>query len=481
MSELLNERDEKGFFEHLNKVASEIKKRDKIVIIHHYDADGLTSGAIAIKALEREGKKIEHLCLKQVYKENVDEIKSLGENFLFVDFGSGQLDYLIDDLGEDHLFILDHHQPSKINGIIPKLKWHVNPLLYGIDGGKEISGAGVTFFFAKSLNKTNKDLVNLALIGAVGDMQDFSGKLIGLNRELLKIGEEEGIISVKTDLRLYGRISRPLTSYLMFSSNPILPELTANKENCVAFLRHAQIPLKDPFTEEWLSYEDLNEEKKQALSSALITHLAMHNVSEWKIKELIGEIYTLENEDPKSPLRDAKEAATLGNSCGRHAKPEVALNVYLGDRNVNSFYGQALDLIDEHRRELRKGIEFVQKNGVQEKKSFYFFDAGNVIQDSLVGIIAGMLYGSVIDENKPIIALARNEDDSIKISGRGTSALIRRGLNLGLAFKEIGKKIDGVEGGGHKIAAGCKVPSEKIDEFLELLDVELTNQLSIKE
>ncbi|MFA5763459.1 MAG: DHH family phosphoesterase [archaeon] len=481
MSELIGERNEKGFFEHLDKVANEIKTRDNIVVIHHYDADGLTSGAIAIKALEREGKKIEHLCLKQVYKENVAQIKEMGENFLFVDFGSGQLEYLIDDLGEEHLFILDHHQPSKINGVIPKLKWHVNPLLYGIDGGKEISGAGVTFFFAKALNEKNKDLVNLALIGAVGDMQDFSGKLIGLNRELLKIGEEEKIISVKTDLRLYGRISRPLTSFLMFSSSPILPGLTADKDACLTFLRHAQIPLKDPFTDEWLSYEDLNEEKKQALSSALIMHLVMRDVPEWKIQSLVGEIYTLENETPKSPLRDAKEAGTLGNSCGRHAKPEVALNVYLGDRNVNSFYGQALDLIDEHRRELRKGIEYVQTNGVQEKKSFYFFDAKNVIQDSLVGIIAGMLYGSVIGENKPIIALARNEDESIKISGRGTSALIRRGLNLGLAFKEIGKKIEGVEGGGHAVAAGCKVPSEKIDEFLKLLDVELANQLSIKE
>jgi single-stranded-DNA-specific exonuclease len=481
MSELIGGRNEEGFFNHLAKVAEEIKKRDRIVVIHHYDADGLTSGAIAIKTLQREGKVITHLCLKQVYKENVEEIKKMGENFLFVDFGSGQLDYLIDDLGEDHLFILDHHQPSKINGIIPNLPWHVNPLMYGIDGGKEISGAGVTFFFSKAMNEKNKDLVNLALIGAVGDMQDFSGKLIGLNRKLIEIGKEEKIIETKIDLRLYGRISRPLLSFLMFSSSPILPDLTANKENCATFLRHAQIPLKDPFTDEWLAYEDLNPEKKQALASALITHMASHDVPEWKIQSLLGEIYTLTNEEPKSPLRDAKEAATLGNSCGRHAMPGVALKVYLGDRSVDSFYGQALELIAEHRRALRSGIEFVQKNGVEEKNSFYFFDAGNVIQDSLVGIIAGMLYGSVIDENKPIIALARNEDGTIKVSGRGTSTLIRRGLNLGLAFKEIGNKMEGVEGGGHAIAAGCKVPGESLDEFLKELNTVLSAQLSIKE
>ena len=95
----------------------------------------------------------------------------------------------------------------------------------------------------------------------------------------------------------------------------------------------------------------------------------------------------------------------------------------------------------------------------------------------MVGIIAGMLYGSVIDENKPIIALARNEDESIKISGRGTSSLIRRGLNLGLAFKDLGKEIEGTQGGGHAIAAGAKVPSEKINEVLEKLDEIFSSQI----
>ena len=218
MSEIIGERNEKGFFEEIDKLVKKIRTLDEIVVVHHYDADGLTSGAIAIKALKREGKTVKHLCLKQVYKENLDEIKALGKNFLFVDFGSGQIDYLL-ELGEENLFILDHHQPVKINDEIPKLKYHINPLLFGIDGGKEISGAGVSFFFALALNQKNKDLVTLALIGAVGDMQDFSGKLIGLNRKLLDIGIETNLIEVKNDLRLYGRISRPLLSYLMFVSN----------------------------------------------------------------------------------------------------------------------------------------------------------------------------------------------------------------------------------------------------------------------
>lgn len=475
MQEELGERNEAGFFQAIQEMADEIKKRDDFVVVHHYDADGVTSGAITAKALQRAGKKVKTKWLKQLYKEDIDEIKSLGKNFLFVDFGSGQLDYLIEELGEK-FFILDHHQPIKVKGKVPALKWHINPMLFGISGGRELSGAGAAFFFAKALDENNKDLSALAIVGALGDMQDYSGKLIGMNREIIKIAEQEKLLSVKTDLRLYGRISRPLTQYLMFSSSPILPGLTANHDACLAFLNENNIPLKDPFTEQWLSYEDLPEEEKKKLSSAILMHLSSEGVPEWKMKELIGEVYTLEKEPPKSPLRDGKEFATMMNACGRHGMADVGLEVCLGDRKGK--YAEALALMQEHKTALRKGIEFVEKNGVEEREQFYFFDAQGEIQDSIVGIIAGMLYGSVIEENKPIIALARNDDGTVKASGRGTSYLVRNGLNIGLALKELQAEIPGLEGGGHKIAAGAKLPEEHLALFLEKLGEKFKEQLS---
>ncbi|MFA6064943.1 MAG: DHH family phosphoesterase [archaeon] len=475
-SEELGERDESGFFAVIDKIALEVKKRDDFVVVFHYDADGCASGAIAVKALEREGKKVATLCLKQLYKENIPQITALGKNYLFVDFGSGQLDYLKQEFNDD-FFVLDHHQPCLVDGKVLAHKFHANPLLFGINGGTELSGAGVTFFFANALNEKNKDLSVLAIVGACGDMQESRGALEGLNRKIMQIAEEEKLLSVKKDLRLFGRISRPLVSFLCFSSNPILPQLTANEENCVAFIKGLGIPLKDPFTERYLSYEDLSLDQKRSLSSALIMHLSNYGVEEWKIKELIGEVYTLEKEKEKSPLRDAKEFATALNSAGRHKQPNVALNVCMGDRNPSGEYGNIIALLDEHRAALRNGIEFIHNHGISERKTFYFFDAKDQIEESLVGIIAGMLYGSVIQENKPIIALARNSDGTVKASGRGTSALLRRGLNIGAALKEIGLVIPGVEGGGHKIAAGAKIPSDKVEEFLDLLEKKFESQL----
>lgn len=441
-------RDEKGFFEDLKRVALEVKKRDNFVVIFHHDADGSASGAIAIKALEREGKKVSSICLKQLYKENIPQIKALGENYLFVDFGSGQIDYLTEAFGENY-FVLDHHQPVLIEGVMPKCKFQVNPLLFGINGGTEISGSGVTFFFALELNKNNFDLSVLGIVGALGDMQDFNFdySLIGLNRKILNIGVENKLIEVKKDLRLYGRVSRPLVSFLTFSTNPLLPGLTANEDNVKSFLTQLEIPLKDPFTEKWLSYKDLTFEKQRELTSALLVLLLENNTPEWKINELIGEVYTFSKENPYSPLSDGKEYATMLNACSRNKHSEIALRVCMGDRNEG--YSQAISLMDIHRENLRRGIEFIKQKGIDEKSSFYFFDAGKNIDESIVGVIAGMLYGSIISETKPIIALAHNEDGSIKASGRGTSELVRRGLNIGGALKEISQIVQGVEGGGH--------------------------------
>lgn len=472
------ERNEEGFFFAIKELAREIKKRDNFVVIFHHDADGSASGAIAIKALEREGKKVFSICLKQLYKENIPQIKELGENYLFVDFGSGQLDYLTEAFGENY-FVLDHHQPIMVDGVMPECKWQVNPLLFGINGGTEISGSGVTFFFALALNEKNFDLSVLGIVGALGDMQDanHSCALIGMNRKILEIGKEHRLIEVKKDLRLYGRISRPLVSFLMFSSSPVLPGLTANEENVKAFLTGLDIPLKDPYTEKWLAYNDLSFEQQRELTSSLLVLLLENDTPEWKIAELIGEVYTFTKENSSSPLCDGKEFATMLNACSRNKHSEIALSVCKGDRN--SGYSQAVALMDEHRENLRRGIEFIKQKGIEERSSFYFFDAGSTIDESIVGVIAGMLYGSIISETKPIIALARNLDGTTKASGRGTSELVRRGLNIGGALKEISQTIEGVEGGGHRIAAGAKIPSEKLDEVLYLLEEKFKEQLGL--
>lgn len=451
-------------------MAAEFKKRDNWALVTNYDADGLSAGAILGLTMKRLNKSFQTLVLKQLYPEHAEPIRKLGSNYFFCDFGSGQLDFLKKEFGEN-FFVLDHHQPLPVPHDL-----HANPLLFGFDGGTELSAAGLAFLFAKTVDPKNIDLAGLAIVGAMGDMMDASGKLVGLNSQIAQDGIATGVLERKIGLRLYGRISRPLIQFLAYATNPVFPDLTANEENCRAFLEGLAIPLQDP-DGRYRSFEDLSEAEQKKLTSALILHLDSFRVPEWKIRELIGEVYSLSGEDVHSPLRDAKEFGTVLNAVGRHNFADIGLAVCMGDRG--EAYEKALNLLQKHRRELREGIEFMKQKGVEERKWFYFFDAENQISDSIVGIVAGMLYGSgTIGFDKAIIAFSRYEDGSIKASGRAAMDLVRRGINLGKAFREICSELgEGNEGGGHSMAAGVKIELKNRDLFLELLDQKIESQL----
>lgn len=465
-------------FERVKGIAEKVRERNNFFIVHHYDCDGLASAAVIVKALERAGKKVSGTkWLKQLYIEDFEEIKEEGkdngaENYCFLDFGSLFLERMKEEFGEN-FFVIDHHQVKEGSDN----EKHLNACTFGFSGNDEISSSGTVYLLAKELDEENKDLSALAIVGAAGDMQESRGNFEGLNKEILEDGISAGVLEVKKDLRLYGRVSRPLIQFLMYSSEPILPMLTANEANCAKFLQGLGIELKEG--EHWRCYEDLKQEEKQKLVSGLMMQLMQFKVPEWKLQELIGEVYVLKKEMQKSPLSDVKEFATMLNACGRNERAELALKVCLGDRE--EAYSKALSLMAWHRMNLRKGIELMQEKGVEERENFYYFDSEGKIPDSIIGIVAGMLYGSgLISWNKPIIALARHQDGSIKASGRGTRELVRRGLNLGIAVREIAKELRQAEGGGHKVAAGIKFEEKDKEKFLKILDEKIKEQLHEK-
>jgi RecJ-like exonuclease len=461
----------KALFERIDACAERLKKLDKAVVVTHHDCDGLTSGSIIVKALQREQIDVKTVTLKQLYSEDIVRLKNMHATLIFTDFGSSYIPTLKNEYGNE-FYIIDHHQRG--NG---DHEGHMNPMEFGLDGGVEISSAGIAYYTAKALSKKNQELASIGVVGACGDMQDSrSNGLLGLNKQMVQEGVEAGVLNVKTDLRLYGRISRPLAQFLTFSTSPILPGLTANKEQCVKFLENLGLPLQDD-SGKWRAYEDLAASEKKTLSTAILMHLYEHNTPEWKLNELIGEVYTLTHENAHSPLRDAKEYSTVLNACGRNGQSTIGFQVCLGDRE--DYYARAMGLLQEHRRNLAEGIQLMQSEGLHEYKNFYFFDAESKIKDSIVGIVAGMLYGSGgVRTDKPIVAFSRHEDGSIKVSARATSELVRNGVNLGAALKEtcvaLGKT---AEGGGHRIAAGCRLEVEQAPDFLPLFDEKIGDQM----
>ena len=137
-------------------------------VISHYDADGIASAAIMVKALTRARKRFHLTLVKQLSEKILGELSLEKPDFVvFLDMGSGHLEMIRRHLKGAGVVIIDHHQMEgslEGSGII-----QANPVDFGIEDN--ISGSGVTYLVAKAMDVRNKDLSSIALVGAIGDSQ----------------------------------------------------------------------------------------------------------------------------------------------------------------------------------------------------------------------------------------------------------------------------------------------------------------------
>jgi len=114
---------------------------------------------------------------------------------------------------------------------------------------------------------------------------------------------------------------------------------------------------------------------------------------------------------------------------------------------------------------------------VKDWGPFLLLDGRGVIDDGIIGVVAGMVFPG--NRKKPIIALSLDEKKDIKLSGRATRELVSGGLNLGLGLREACASVGG-QGGGHAIAAGATLPPERLDEFLKIFAEVIARQAKEK-
>lgn len=368
--------------------------------------------------------------------------------------------------------ITDHHVCTRDKDYV----FHLNPHLFGLDGSTEISGAGVTYLVAKELCQDCIDLTYLAIVGACGDLQDVKQcKLQGLNRKILEEGERAGVLKKQIDIRYFGRETRPVYKLLQFATDPLIPGLTGREDACISFLNEYNIPLKDG--DNWRRWIDLKLEEKRKIVSEIMKLLLVKGFGYKIAARVLGEVYILTKEDEGTELHDAKEFATMLNATARYGEPEVGLNVCLGDRD--KWFKKARNLLRNHRQNLVNGLQLARDEGIVERKFLQYFHAGEGIKDTIVGIVTGMMLSSgEVNTNLPLIGFANTENGDVKVSARARRELADRGLNLSVAMQNAAEALNGV-GGGHNVAAGATIPKGKEEEFLEILEKEIKNQLNL--
>ncbi|GAB4318614.1 MAG: DHH family phosphoesterase [Promethearchaeota archaeon] len=464
----------------------------------------MSAASIIASTLLRAGVTFQVSIQKQVTLEGVEWIKatsSPGEHVLaFTDFGTGQRELLLKKLGAFQILVCDHHEPpgevagttagdgafaTKEGGAFLEL----NPHYHGIDGGREISGAGVTYVACKNLGPRNEDLAPMAVVGAVGDRQDQEDQhqLTGFNQVILEDGIKLGLVDSVYGIRVFGRETRPLAKALAYTTDPYIPGLSGNPDACSRFLVDLGLKLEDESGRP-RTFSDLTRDEVIDFTSELTSFLAQHGENSLVVQELIAVNYILPREPKGSFTRDVREFGFLLNSCGRLDRAGLGVAIGMGARGA--FLEEAEVAIAEYRGTLSSALDVIETNSLlQQMDHVQFFYGGGLIPEKVVGTVCSLVLGSPGTPEKVIVGLADSEEANLlKVSLRGPTTVVQdpvhnpSGVHLGEIMHEASAHFN-LENpaGGHAAACGAYIPRELMDDFLRFVDERVGRKLSLVE
>ena len=447
--------------ERISEAVEHIKMSEFVRVVSHYDADGISAAAVLLSALSREGKKI-HLSTEKQLKPAVIQRLKLEEPdiFVFSDLGSGQME-LLNELAEatgKKIIVLDHHIPSSTEP--HKNIIHINPCLEERDED-DMSGSGVSYMLARALNSRNKDLSYLAVVGAIGDIQDSNWVMKGSNKLMLDDAVVDGMLEKKKGLRLFGRMNRPLHKALEYSTDPYIPGVTGEESAAVQFLSNLNIDLKRK-DGSWRTLDDLTNEEMKKLASAIICERIRED--EASPEEIFGDVYTLKLNGYRI---DAREMATTLNACGRMGHASIGILYSLG---VKFAFNRIEGILNGYRKLITKYISWLRENEdkIIKTDGAHYILADDQIHENFIGTITSIYEKSIINDEKVVMGFAVTEDGEVKISARVPSQLVERGINLKNLFKRIPKEYG--YGGGHAAAGGAFIKKGVEKEIINICE-----------
>jgi single-stranded-DNA-specific exonuclease len=423
----------------------------KIRVISHYDADGITSAAIICKALFRAKYNFHATLMRNPFDKGLERVsKEKNDLIIFCDMGSGQIDTI--EKMNCKSIIVDHHQY-----LVEKTKkdnvFQINANLCDINGNYEACGATLTYCLSKALDSKNTDLVYLALIGVMGDKQ-YIGDIRGYNKEILDEAKKEKLIVEKTEIKLYGET---LSDALYYSIDPYYSGLSGNRLAISNLLEKLNLKKE-------INFKDLNDEQKKRLQSYLMLILIKKDCEKNILDTIIRPRYYRDDSN-----FEFERFADLLDACGKGGNRGLGFSVAMGDKED---FNNAIQLEKDYKQKILEELLKLEKNGFIEKNGFRYFYSND---SSLGGVIGGIATNYIFDSKKPLLSIVK-KDDELHISCRGNQGLVEKGLDLGFAMKESANRLGG-HGGGHKIAAGATIVSDKEEDFLKLVDGIIVKQL----
>jgi len=195
----------------VNRIERAVKNNERIIVYGDYDADGVTSTVVMLRALHEFGAQNVDFYIPNRFTEGYGPnerafrtFKEAGYDLIItVDNGISGIHeaQVAKEIGID-LIITDHHEPGDvipeaIAVIHPKLKNSAYPF-------KELAGVGVAFKVAQALLKRNPvELLPFVAIGTIADLVPLEDE----NRLIAKRGIEQIRTTLEKGIRALAQVS----------------------------------------------------------------------------------------------------------------------------------------------------------------------------------------------------------------------------------------------------------------------------------
>ena len=430
----------KGRFE---KVAEIAKCHDRIHLFSHYDADGIASASVVASSLRRSGIEFDVTIFPTLEPKQMEKVRDTEfECMIMTDMGTSYLNEL-GELGKDCI-ILDHHEPltdTDLNHVA-----YINCHNAGIDGSHEVCASTMAYLFAQAMGD-NKDLVEIAIAGMIGDKQHIGG-FKGVNKGIIDSAIEDGRIICQDDSLIP---SGDITHSLYESIDPFIKGISGDITGVKELLASLNIvDLSDQIEKKRLEYEVLGRLRSQGVSDHIID-------------QCIQPRYHL----PTYGM-DAERLSRIIDACGRSEKGDAGIDLCLDGKSpiAESTYMK-------YTERLLRCADDLSKSGTIVMENIQFFI--NTVS-GVTGTVAGMYSRYLGDPMKPIVGF-QPEGKKYSLSSRCTDLALDKGVNMAAAMRECTRAVGG-NGGGHANAAGGSIHKEKKDEFLKLLNETIGKQIS---
>ena len=425
-------------------------------VIYHYDGDGIASASSAVRALGRLGYPAQATPFVGVERDRMATLLAASPGpVLVVDTGASWLDLY--SAHPSPVIVLDHHQypGSPVAPALPAHVAFVNPLDWGVDGMSELCAGTLTWLFTIFLDPRNWDNAPWGISGGISDRQHVGG-FKGLSKTLVDEAAARALVQPTRGLRLG---SGPIGDALARSVDPFFKGLSGHPDRVIDLLRALGI---DPAT----PVGAVGPDAEKRLIEALRDHLVAQKVRPEFIELLVQEGWTL----PSLGV-DAQEVANWQNATGRAGIPGVGIALALGDPEART---RAEAAESEWRAGVLRGLLRVEAGDIKDRGAVQWFESP---ETPLAGTQAGLAMNYLLDPLRPVVVFTASPGGETKVSARGTLWLVGRGLDLAAACREAAGAVGG-EGGGHRVASGATIRTDRRDRFLEEMDRIVGGQLS---